>query len=270
MAESVTPGAIEPNDIMEPELDQPEDDVVSLEALLSDGESDQTTDEQENVVADDDQQQAEPDAPQSEQVDPKKPLTQADVDRIIAGRRDGFRRQFEREHADDLRLAQLVKDHFSGKTPEEIDEDLISVEATRLAAETGWTEEEATEKVRARHNYMRNGSPGYVDPKHLELLQKQLSDIKKADGIDFLEIVKEDQFLAEQVDSGRMDIKDAYIHYLKNGKTNQPARPSMPKKAPPPVEKSAAARGIPSNTPISDATFRKINEALKSGQKVRV
>lgn len=269
MAENETIRAIEPDDVAQPELDQPEDYAVSLNDLLDQEPTEQTEGEQENVVADDDQQEAESDAPQPTGK-PGKALTQADVDRIIAERRDGFRRQFERERSDDLELAGSVKSLFPGLTLQQIEDRLLSVEAARLAAETGWDEEEALKKVRARHEYERYNTAKPVDPQRVKMLQKQLADIQKDDGIDFLEVVKADQFLAEQVDSGRMDIKDAYIHYLKQQKPNAKPAVQTTKRAAPPVEKSTPAIGVPARRNITDREFKAINDALKSGRPVRV
>jgi len=268
MADFMNPAATEPGTPVNPDLDQPEQDTVSLNDLFDAGDAGSDAGEQENGVAVD-EQQAENATPQPENTAPDKPLSQADFNRAFAERSADLRRQFQREHAEDLSLAQFVKEYFPGKTPEEIDGLLISAEANQLAARTGWSEDEAIEKVRARHDYMRRGSADYVDPQRLQMLQRQLESINKEKKIDFLEIIQGDPYLAEQVDSGRMDIKDAYAYHLEQ-KIAQNNQPPAKRRTAPPVERSATASGIPNVRDIPDPLYRKINEALSRGQKVRI
>lgn len=267
MADNSNTGASEPNVEFNPGLDQPDDDVVTLDALLDQEQPEAEPGEQENVEADADQQEAESDAPQPDQKASEKVLTQADFNKAFAARSAELRRQFERERAEDFELARVVKEHFNGKSVEEIDEELMSAEARQLAAETGWDEEEALKKVRARHNYMR---PGELDPVRLDKLRSQLNEVNKRSGLDFIAIVQADPVLSDGIESGRMDINQAYMAYLENQAHNKTAPPSKPKKAPPPIEKGATAGAMPKNGQISDEAFRKINEALQRGQKVRV
>jgi hypothetical protein len=255
--------AMEPDVPVTPELDQPDQDAVSLTDLLDAGDMEAAPGEQENG-----EEQAENATPQPEAKPQEKTLTQADFNRVFAERSAELRRQFEREHEDDLSLARFVREYFPGKTVDEIDEALISAEASQLSAKTGWSVEEAIEKVRARHEYMRRGSAEYVDPQRLQTLQRQLETINREKNIDFLEIIKNDPYLAQQVDSGKMDIKDAYTYYLEQKLAQNQQAPK--RRVPPPVERSATASGIPNTTEIPDSLYHKINDMLSRGQKVRL
>ncbi|MEF9975007.1 MAG: hypothetical protein RR893_13895, partial [Clostridia bacterium] len=126
------------------------------------------------------------------------PISQAEFDRIFGERARGLRRQFQKEHGDELALAELVRGAYPGMTREAIEDALLTQQAHALAEQTGWDEEEAKQKIVARRAFDRYGhageAPELPDP-HVALLQRQLSEIKDSKGIDMLEIIDRDAFL---------------------------------------------------------------------------
>lgn len=269
MAEMVNQEAIELNEIEQPEIDQPGDsDSLSLDEVLGSGE---TADDQTGEQPTGAETQAGDADPQPKQTKQGRTYTQeefqAEFDKAFSARANGLRNQFAREHREELELAAMVKRTFPGMKPEEIDDKLLTEEARSIAASTGWTEQEAKDKIKARRAYERTGRTQEESDPYLDMLQSQVDTIMARDGVDMVKVLNDDQSLAKKVDAGEMDIKDAYAHYLKSGGAKPSAKPAT---KPPVVQKRAGAASTPSGRVLSDADIDRIDEQLRRGQKVRM
>jgi len=269
--------ATEPTETVPMELDQPdEQDEVSLAELLGEEAPAEPVGEQQSgeTVA----QAAEAGAanPQPTEKKQEKLLTQADFDRVFGERAAGLRRQWEREHAEDLAVAKMIRHRYQGKSLAEIEDALIADEAKALALDAGYSDEEALQKVRARHAYERKSGDD-VDPVLLANMAKQMDEFQARYGYDLQAEIEADQSLLDVVgDDG--DLKDVMIAVLAK-KAKNPA--TKPVNAPPPqqpvqkanvprVEQGGPAPSAQSARSLTDADIDRIDEQLHRGRYVRV
>lgn len=246
----------------EPESDQQaEVDAVSLDEL--NGEAEDLTETGEAATGAEESEGAADPQPEDEE---KPTLTQSAFDRAFGERANGLRKQFQREHHDDLMLADAVRKAYPGMTVDEIADELLTEQAKALAEETGWTQDEAKAKLKARRQFESTGKTGEpeVDP-HVEMLGKQLEEIRKREGINMLEIAQNDPYLTEQINSGAMDFKDALLYYYRN-RTASEQRP----RTAPRVEKRASVAGANTAHEWNDKEIERADAALKAGRKVRL
>jgi hypothetical protein len=268
-ADEMNMQATEPTEPVVPELDQPEhDDSVSLEQVLSGTES-ATASVGEKETGD--QEPAGDAAPQADAAQEKVYRTQADFDRAFGQRAAGLRRQWERERSEDLALAGIVRQRYQGKSLADIRESLIAEEARELALETGYSEDEAVQKVQARHAYEQKQS-GEIDHVILDKMSKQMADFEQKYGIDLVPVMESDESLLNLVgDDG--DLRDVMIAVLskraegtpKPAQIHEPQRPNAPR-----VETSGASRTAAVARDLTDDEFEKIDAMLKRGVQVRV
>lgn len=269
----ITESAEVPTETDVPVYDQPDtEDSVPLSSLLGTGEpSEQQTGEETTSESN-----SEGDAhPQPEPQPQARTYTQeefqAEFNKAFGRRADEIRqqarREIGREVSPDLELARLVKAAFPGMDSAAIENTLLQNQARELAEKTGWSLDEATSKIKARREFER-GSP--TTPTDIEqtprfkLLDAQRAELNEREGIDILAIIAADPYLTEQVDTGRMDIKDAYMHYLKTNSTTTTKKPP----APPRIEKRGSAPSTPNVRKMSDAEVMRIDAQLKRGVKV--
>lgn len=266
-------GATESTESTFTEVDQPDTrPVVSLEQILGD-EPTKAADGQQKNGAETGNAAPQP-APAQETVY----RTQADFDRAFGQRSAGLRKQWERENAEDFAIAKAIRSRFPGKNPAEIHEAILQEEARQLAVDTGYSEEEAVQKVRARRDYERRASlPDGVDPDILDKMAGQMADFQQKYGIDLVPVMEADESLLQLVTSDG-DLRDVMIAVLaKGGSTQKTAQEaakqvvsqmSQQQKSAPKVETSGAARSTSTARKMTDKEFDRINAALESGIRV--
>ena len=205
----------------------------------------------------------------------EKVLTQVDFDRAFGERAAGLRRQWEREHAEELAMARMIRQRYQGKSYSEIEESLIADEAKALALDAGYSDEEALQKVRARRAYERQSS-GDVDPALLAGMAKQMDEFQTRYGIDLQAEIEADQSLIEAIgDDG--DMKDLMIAVLaKKGapakpvNVQQPTNTTTQKPNAPRVETAGPARSAQAARTLTDAEVERIDRELSQGRYVRI
>lgn len=272
-ADELNVKATEPTEPIVPELDQPEiDDSVSLEQILGTEDADTTEGQQKTGDADDAPQSIGDAAPQADESQQAVYRTQADFDKAFGQRAAGLRRQWERERSEDLALASIVRQRFQGKTLAEIRDAFVHEEARELAQETGYSDEEAVQKVQARHKY-EQAQPGNVDPVILDKMSRQMADFEEKHGIDLVPVMEADEGLLELVGEDG-DLRDVMLAVLANrpAEKQQDTAPSQeaPRKTAPRVETAGATRSAAIARDLTDDEFEKIDAALKRGLQVRV
>lgn len=196
------------------------------------------------------------DAAQPEET-PPEPESVDELNQLLEQNAQTLRAQFAEENAEALALAEAVKRAFPGMTAQQVQERLLQAQAQALAEETGWSEEEALEKLKARARYEQPVAP---EDAHLTLLRSQVADVKRRTGLDMAQIIQKDEYLTQQINSKAMDVKDAYAWYLEHSLKRKPA----------PVDTRAGAAARPASKRLSDADIKRIDEALKRGVHVRV
>jgi hypothetical protein len=257
--------ATEPREDEAPELDQPEDrSYVSLDQLLdgADGEVSEEGEQDSGVAA------------RSAEKPPEGFRTQADFDKAFGQRVAGLRKQWEREHAEELAIAETVRRRYQGKSAAEVQEAMILEEARELMVETGWSEEEAVKKVRARINFDRRaGAADDIDPETLERVAGQLQDFSDRFGIDLEAEIEKDQgllkFIGKDGDLSRVMLEVGARRGLLAGKLgtkqDKPNRPAVPT-----PERHGAARSASVARKLTDSDIARIDAAAQRGIHVRL
>lgn len=271
-ADEMNAQAMEPTEPIVPELDQPEhDDSVSLEQIIGTGNAGASIGEQETGDAGNAPQSTRDAAPQADAAQQKVYRTQAEFDKAFGQRAAGLRRQWERERSEDLALAGIVRQRYQGKTLAEIQESIVLEEARELALETGYSEDEAVQKVRARHAYEQRQS-GEVDHEVLDRMSRQMADFEQKYGIDLVPVMESDESLLQLVGEDG-DLRDVMLAVLAKGAATaqKPAQNHDPQRRNAPrVETSGASRTAAIARDLTDDEFEKIDAALKRGLQVRV
>lgn len=257
------------------EFDQPEErDEVSLAELLGEEQPVEGQGEEQEGAPAEQTANAGDASPQTADKKQEKLLTQADFDRAFGERAAGLRRQWEREHAEELAIARTIRQRYQGKSVAEIEEALIAEEAKTLALDAGYSDEEALQKVRARHAYERQSS-NEVDPALLAGMARQMDEFQAKYGIDLQAEIEADQSLIEAIgDDG--DMKDLMIAVL--AKKGAPARPAgtkanhttTQKPTAPRVETAGAAPSAQAARVLTDAEIERIDRELSQGRYVRI
>jgi hypothetical protein len=253
------------------DIDQPDDyHSMSLDELL-DGGAEGEADE-EGAPA---QKQAKPgNADRGDGKNPEGFRTQADFDRAWGQRQAGMRKQFEREHAEELAIANAVRRRYQGKSAAEIQEAIILDQAKELAADTGYSEEEALRMVRARVEFdERANVPDGVDPKVLKRMSAQMDQYQTKYGIDLQAEIEADESLLEFVGEDG-DLSGAMIEVQarrKAAEAAQPNRDAQPqRRSVPKPETSGAARSASVAKQLRDSDFARIDAAVQRGLHVRI
>ena len=274
LVEKMTPESAEvPTETDAPVYDQPDaEDAVPLSSLLGTSEPDEQQDGEEATGEDTSEGNAHPQPePQPKERTYTQAEFQAEFNRAFGLRADEIRQQVKREVgrevSPDLELARAVKAAFPGMDRAAIEDAILQNQARELAEKTGWDIAEATNKLKARRDFER----GSVTPRakieaeqRLQALYAQRDELNEREGIDIVSIISADPYLSDQIDTGRMDLKDAYLHYLKHNKNIATKKPPVP----PRVEKRGGAPSAPNVRKMSDAEVMRIDAQLKRGVKV--
>lgn len=236
--------------------DQPED---------AEEEREQETDGAEEASGDTANTGSEGTDPAENEAD-KPTLSQRQFDKAFANRRDALKKQLMREHDGDIRLAARLRQRFAGLTDEEIAAKLEESEADELSEKTGWSKDESMQRVKARRAYEAREEEPDLEQKHadpyLAQLQEQRERILSRTGVDVLEALRDDEYLREQVNQKKMDLRDVYEYMLEN-------RAAAPKpKKPPVVTRRASAEIVPEG--MTDAQFEEWDRRLKRGEYVSI
>lgn len=270
----ITESAEVPTETDVPVYDQPDtEDAVPLSSLLGAGETGEQQDGEEATSADTTEGDAHP---QPELQRQERTYTQAEFqaefNRAFGLRADEIRQQVKREVgrevSPDLELARTVRAAFPGMDRAAIEDALLQSQARELAERTGWDVAEATEKLKARRDFERGSATPRAEieaEQRLQALIAQRDELNEREGIDIMSIIAADPYLSDQIDTGRMDVKDAYMHYLKHSAT--PAAAKKPP-APPRVERGGGVPNAPNVRKMSDAEVMRIDAQLKRGVKV--
>lgn len=260
----------EPTEEEDSELDQPdENSYVSLDELSDDGTDDDADDEGES-----DESQKSGDADRGDGKVQEGFRTQADFDKAFGQRSAGLRRQWEREHAEELAIANAVRRRYNGKSAAEIQEAMIQDQARELAADTGYSESEALKMVRARIEYdQRASAPDNVDPKVLSRLAQQMDHYQEKYGIDLQAEMEADEslleFASEDGDLGGVMVEVMARRNAKGvTKPKESAKPNR-REVPKPVT-SGATRAASGARKMTDADIDRIDRAAQRGAYVRL
>lgn len=260
--------ATEPNELVIPEIDQPDDRTyASLEQVLN-GDLDSLTDGSNTIGAD----AGTADQPVAEQ--PAKVFrSQAEFDKAFGERAAGLRKQWERENAEKFAIANAASQRYQGKSAAEIQDAMILDRAKELAADTGYSEEESLKMVRARIDFERGAdAPDAIDPVVYGRIEKQVADFHERYQINIAEEIDKDNTLLDRCDAETGDLTNAMLDFLAKRRAADPAqtKPNAVKPAAPVVEKTGAARSASVAFNPTDADIDRIDKQLQRGFHVRV
>lgn len=174
-------------------------------------------------------------------------------------------RKLREEYGADLELASRVRNMYGGKADADIMADMLSSQANEFAKANNITPELAKRLLQLEANNAPVTKTQKVEAKQqnddrMQELAAQIDDIRDNDGVDMVEVIRNDETIRKNVAEGRWDINRAYSHYLSNqgGRMPQVNRGTQ------------SAKQKVSFKDMSDKEFDRIDAQLKRGVRVDI
>lgn len=269
-----------------PELDQPDDtNSVPYDQLFSEDAPESGAEGQTGAAGN--KPETTGDADQQPPAEQTVYRTQAEFDKAWGERTGSLRKQLEREHADDLAIANAVRRRYGSKSAAEIQEQMIKDEARELTERSDYTQEEAEQRVRARYDYERRSNlPDDVDPAVYDKMVSQVNDFQRDFGIDLVKAMQADPSLEKLVDENTGDLSKVGLAVLAKQKAGgqggaqtvlqrvaarqaqEQGQPQVQTQSVPKPERGGARSGAKAGQPLSDKDFDRMDALIARGVKI--